>query len=145
MEKQRTLPQRPALGGPRQTSHRAPEPCHRFFTRPLLWAQVLRTPSEELFARALAEGKLDGDELLGLDGLDTCVDADGATVPGGAVLCLTIASASGEGEAEGGAAAAETTIACVAAVLMPGRAGGLAVYAAKEEREGMLALLKGAP
>ena len=99
---------------------------------------VLRTSSETLFATALAAGALERAALAALDGAHTCFDDDGALVPGGAVLCL-VAPPPAEEQA-GGADA--PPLACVAAVVMPG-AGGLVVYAPKEERLGMLALVDG--
>ena len=120
--------------------------CQPALPAALAWVsrRVLRTPSEQLFAAALASGGLDCDTLRSLGGADTCLDADGTLVPGGAVLCLTVAPAGPEedaGRAEGAPQHhLEETLACVAAVIMPG-AGGLTVYAPKEERQGMLALL----
>ena len=129
-------------------------PCEWRLCQPALPAalryvrrRVLRTPSERLFAAALSSGSLDCDALLSLDGADTCVDADGKLVPGGAVLCLTAPPAAtgpvddvAQRRDVAEAGPSQEALACVAAVIMPG-AGGLTVYAPKQERQGMLALL----
>lgn len=122
-------------------------PCEWRLCQPALpaalhWVsrRVLRTPSEALFAAALATGRLECDTLRSLDGADTCVDADGTLVPGGAVLCLAATGVTPTGPDDGRMTAPQEVLACVAAVIMPG-AGGLTVYAPKEERAGMLALL----